>query len=153
MSLGSSFPPAFVEAQIRRQLAPGAVVKLRRVMDDGVLQEKRFVVLHVDDRTITCVINSQVGAFLNARPALLRCQVAMSAAAHDFMSHDSQVDCSRARTYRTSDVVRELVAQPGWVLGTITTELRDAMVAALKFSPTLSAAEVATLCASLAQLG
>ena len=153
MSLGSSFPPAFIEAQIRRQLAPGAVIKLRQVMDDGVLQEKRFVVLHVDERTITCVINSQVGAFLNARPALLTCQVAMSAVAHDFMSHDSHVDCSRARTYRTSDVVRELVAQPGWVLGTITTELRDAMVAALKFSPTLSAAEVAALCASLAQLG
>ena len=152
MTLGSSFPPALIEASIRRQLVPGAVIKQRQVMDDGVLQEKRFVVLHVDEHTITCVINSEVGAFLRARPALLKCQVAMSAAAHQFMSHDSHVDCSRARTYRTSDVVRELVTQPAWVLGTITTGLRDEIVAALKFSPTLSAVEATSLCESLAQL-
>lgn len=152
MALGSSFPPAFIEAQIRRQLVPGAVIKQRQVMDDGELHEKRFVVLHVDEHTVTCVINSEISAFLKARPAMLRCQVSMPATVHPFMSHDSHVDCSRARTYLTSSVVRELVAQPGWVLGSITTDLRDEIVAALKYSPTLSAAEVATLCDSLAQL-
>jgi len=38
---------------------------------------------------ITCVIDSEVGAFLRASPALLKCQVAMLAAAHQFMSHGS----------------------------------------------------------------
>lgn len=152
MPLGSSFPPSFVAAQVRRQLTPGAVIKQRQVMDDGVLHEKRFVVLHVDEHTVTCVINSEVSAFLQARPALLKCQVAMPAAAHPFMRHDSHVDCSRARTYRTSDVVRELVAEPGWVLGTITTDLRDEISAALKFSQTLSVEEAARYCNSLAKL-
>lgn len=152
MTLGSFFPPALLESTIRRNLVPGAVIKQREVMDDGVLQEKRFVVLQVDERTITCVINSEIGAFLKARPAMLKCQVAMAAAAHPFMSHDSHVDCSRARTYRTSDVVRELIAQPDWVLGNITTDLCDEIVAALKFSPTLSAVEAASLCESLAQV-
>lgn len=37
MTLGSSFPPALIEASIRRQLVPGTVIKQRQVMDDGVL--------------------------------------------------------------------------------------------------------------------
>jgi|SRR5882724_3183295 len=48
MSLGSSFPPGYIEAQVKRQLRPGAVVKLVRIMGDGKPHEKRFVVLHND---------------------------------------------------------------------------------------------------------
>ena len=106
MALGSSFPPEFLRGQIQRQLVPGAVIKLRAVMDDGKLQEKRFVVLHVDENTVCCVINSVVGAFLQA--------------------------------------------QPTWVLGHIAPELRNEIIGALKFAPTLSPSEVARLCGSLA---
>jgi hypothetical protein len=149
MALGSAFPRDFVEAQIQRQLKPGTVIKMRQTMDDGAVHEKRFVVVAINDHTVTFVINTAIGAFLQARPALLKCQVAMPVVAHDFMSHDSHVDCSRIRTYATHEVVRDLVAQPDWVLGAISTELRVAMVAAIKFSPTLSANEAAQLCESL----
>ena len=150
MVLGAAFPAAFLESQIRRQLVPGAVIKLRQVMDDGVVHEKRFVVLHVQDDTVTCVINSHISAFLSNRPAMLKCQVNMTAASHSFMHHDSHVDCSRTRTYKTADVVRELVAQPDWMLGSIAKDLRGNMIAALKFAPTLSPSEVERLCAALA---
>ena len=149
MTLGQVFPPGLAAASIRRQLRPGAVIKLRRVMDDGKIHEKRFVIVHVDERTVTCVINSVISAFLQARPAMLRCQVAMPAVAHPFMEHDSHVDCSRTHAYATTDVVRDLVKEPGSVLGVIAAGLRDEMLAALKFSPALSAHEVQLLCASL----
>ena len=152
MTLGSAFPPKYLEAQIRRQLVPGAVIKLLRVMDDGQLHEKRFVVLHVDEQTVACVINSGIGPFIRVRPHLLRCQVAMLIKSHSFMSNDSHVDCSRVRAFGTSDVLRDLVAQPGWILGSITLELRDEIVAALKQSSTISAVEVTRLCASLASM-
>lgn len=71
MALGASFPPGFLEVQIRRNLVPGAVIKLCQKMDDGKVHEKRFVVLHVDENTTTCVINSEISAFLLRRPALL----------------------------------------------------------------------------------
>ena len=151
MALGNAFPPGMAAASIRRQLRPGAVIKLRRVMDDGEIHEKRFVVVHVDERTVTCIINSEIGAFLQSRPALLRCQAAMAVAAHPFMERDSHVDCSRTHAYATDAVVRDLVREPGWVLGVIATELRDEMLAAMKFSPVLSAREVQLLCESLAQ--
>ncbi len=73
----------------------------------------------------------------------------MPVADHSFMSHDSNVDCSRIRSYATNEVVQDLAEQPDWVLGSISTELRASIVAAIKFSPTLSAKEVAMLCESL----
>lgn len=69
------------------------------------------------------------------------------------MNHDSHVDCSRARVYNTSAVVGELISQPDWILGAITLDLRDNIVAALKFASTLTVKEVAQLCNSLASLG
>jgi hypothetical protein len=149
MALGSAFPRGFVEAQIQRQLKPGNVIKMRQPMDDGTIHEKRFVVVAVSDHTVTFVINTAISAFLQARPALLKCQVTMQLADHDFMSHDSHVDCSRTRTYATHEVVRDLVSQPDWVLGTISNDLRTAIVTAIKFSPTLSTNEAARLCESL----
>ena len=153
MALGASFPPGFLEVQIRRNLVPGAVIKLCQKMDDGKVHEKRFVVLHVDENTTTCVINSEISAFLLRRPALLKCQVSTPAASQPFMNHDSHVDCSRARVYNTSAVVGELISQPDWILGAITLDLRDNIVAALKFASTLTVKEVAQLCNSLASLG
>jgi hypothetical protein len=149
MALGSAFPRGFAEAQIQRQLKPGTVIKMRQPMDDGTIHEKRFVVVAVSDHTVTFVINTAISAFLQTRPALLKCQVAMPVADHNFMAHDSHVDCSRTRSYATNEVVRDLVSQPDWVLGSISFELRTAMVAAIKFSPTLSVTEAALLCESL----
>ena len=150
MSLGSRFPPAYRRAQIERQLKPDTVIKLVRKMDDGQLHEKRYVVMHVDERTITSVINSAISAFVRNRDALLRCQVAMASATHRFMQHDSHVDCSRARHFATAEVVEELMTKPDWVLGQITSDLRDDIIGAIKFSETISAADVALLCESLA---
>jgi hypothetical protein len=151
MTLGASFPPEFRRQQIARQLKPGTVIKLVKRMDDGELHEKRFVVVHVDEHTVTCIINSNVSTFLQNRPEMLRCQVSIPVANHPFMDHHSHVDCSRTRTYVTDDVVTELIQKTEWVLGSITPELRDDMIAAIKFARTLSVAEVELICQSLTE--
>lgn len=149
MALGSAFPPQFLQAQIRRRLVPGAVIKLMVTMDDGELQEKRFVVIKVDDNTSTCVINSEIGPYIQARPHLARCQASMPVAQHDFMDHDSFVDCSRARQYKTPDVLRDLQNEPTWILGAISEDLRDQIVAGLKASTLIAPKDVSVLCACL----
>ena len=150
MTFGSRFPPDFRKAQIERQLKPGTVIKLYRRMDDGQFHEKRYVVMHVDEHTVTCVINSAISNFVLNRPALLKCQVAMPCVSHSFMQHDSHVDCSRTHRFATVDVVADLSSKTDWVLGQITADMRDQIVGAIKFSETLSAAEVQILCRSLA---
>jgi hypothetical protein len=152
MALGSRFPSEFLKKQIERLLKPGAVIKLYRRTDDGRFREKRYVVMHVDDNTVTCIINSEISPFVKARPALLKCQVPMPSATHAFMRHDSHIDCSRTRLFATPDVVQELIGKSDWVLGNITPELRDAIVGAIKYSETLSVAEVTLLCESLSQI-
>jgi hypothetical protein len=118
-------------------------------MDDGRVREKRFVLLAVDETTVTCVINSRINDFIKHRPDLLRCQVVMPRSAHPFMDHDSHVDCSRTRSYATADVVRDLAAGPEWILGSVSPELREEIVAALKCAPTLAPSEVAFLVRAL----
>jgi hypothetical protein len=149
MSLGSGFPEDFRVAQIKRRLRPGTVIKLFRRMDDGRMHEKRFVVLHVDDHTTTCVINSEINQFIRARPALLRCQVLMHGAQHDFMDHDSHVDCTRVRSFLTDEVIADLVSRPEWILGDATDSCCDDIAAGINSSETLSLAEVERLCSSL----
>jgi hypothetical protein len=149
MTLGSGFPDDFRLAQIRRRLKPGVVIKLFRRMDDGRLHEKRFVVLHVDAHTTTCVINSEISQFIRARPALARCQVLMPLAHHDFMDHDSHIDCSRVRSFLTDEVVADLMTRPEWILGDASGTCRVDIMAGIKASKTLSVAEVERICESL----
>lgn len=149
MSLGNAFPASFAKAQIQRQLKPGMVIKLKAVMDDGLLHEKRFIVLSVSDDTLTCVINSRVSPLIAKNPSAARCQVSVEAATHPFMEWDSHADCSRIRNYSTSLVVSQLCDEPAWILGEITSELRDQVVSALKASVTTSPAITQACCQSL----
>jgi len=153
MSLGSGFPEDFRVAQIKRRLRPGTVIKLFRRMDDGQLHEKRFVVLHVDDHTITCVISSEISQFIRTRPALLRCQVLIQSAHHDFMDHDSHVDCSRVRSFLTEEVIADLASRPEWILGDATDSCCDDIAAGIKAAETLSVADVERICNSLGSRG
>lgn len=149
MALGDAFPVEYLRAQILRRLIPGVVIKLREVMDDGQIHEKRYVVLRVDATSTCCVVNSRIGPFIQARPELLQCQVAMPVVDHDFMDHDSHVDCSRTKVFATDRVVRELLGKSDWILGEVSGDLRNQIIGALKYSPTLSPIEVSNLCASL----
>jgi hypothetical protein len=150
MSFGSGFPDDFRLAQIRRRLKPGVVIKLFRRMDDGRLHEKRFVVPHLDAHTTTCVINSEISQFIRTRPALLRCQVTMRVAQHDFMDHDSYIDCSRVRSFLTDEILADLMSRPEWILGDASETCRSDIMAAIKATETLSVAEVEKICAAMA---
>lgn len=141
--------PAFLRGQFQRQLTSGAVLKLSEKMDDGKIQEKRFVVAMVTDRVFCCVINSKINTFVKSRPELLRCQVLMPFVDHPFMSWDSHVDCVHTKAYGTVHVMDELMNKTGSMLGRITPALRDSIVSALKFSPTASAKEVSDFCTAL----
>jgi len=152
MYLGSGFPDEFRLAQIRRRLKPGVVIKLFRRMDDGRLHEKRFVVLHVDAHTTTCVINSEIGQFIQTRPALLRCQVFMKGEQHDFMDHDSHIDCSRVRSFLTEEVIADLMSRPDWILGDASRDCCVDIMAGIKATETLSLSEVEKICAALGSI-
>jgi len=118
-------------------------------MDDGKVHEKRFVVVRVEGKTATLVINSEISGFIRARAHMMKCQVQIDAAAHPFMDYDSHIDCSRAREYPTDEIVDQLVRNANWVLGRISIDMGREVVAAIKASATISPAQATELCASL----
>lgn len=152
MSLGNAFPAGFAHAQIKRQLKAGMVIKLEAVMDDGRLHEKRFVVLDVSDDTLTCVMNSRISPLISNNSHTLKCQVVIDCVSHDFMDHDSHIDCSRVRPYSTAEVIAQLCKNPHWILGQITIQLRDQILAGLKASITTRPSITNKCCESLAKL-
>ncbi|MFC5437127.1 hypothetical protein ACFPME_11195 [Rhodanobacter umsongensis] len=148
MSLKDAFPPAYQEQHVRKNLVPGTVIRFEARMDDGEIQPKRFVVLDSSDNTLTVVINSDLNAILKARD-LLVCQVTMPVSQHPFMKRDSNIDCSRVRAYDTEELVRQLVATPDWLLGSISEDTRNQMLAALKQSRTESPQVIRACCRNL----
>ncbi len=73
----------------------------------------------------------------------------MQQAEHEFMDHDSHVDCSQARAYPADAVINELLNHPDWVLGDASKDLKEQMVAALKYAPMIAPADVPELCDAL----
>lgn len=139
----------FTLAQVKRRLQPGTVVKFMAEMDDGLVHEKRYVVLDVENDTLTCVMNSEINKFILARPAILKCQVKIPVVSHDFMDHDSHIDCSHVRAYPTDMIINQLCKNPKWILGTITDVLRHEICAGLKSSSTTAPAITRQCCSSL----
>jgi HD superfamily phosphohydrolase len=149
MSLGNAFPAEFARTQIERQLKPGSVLKFLARMDDGKIHEKRFIVLNINEKTFTCVINSKISPLLARNQNAAICQVSIAVDSHDFMERDSHVDCSRVRSYDTSDVIDQLCKNPKWILGEITEVLKNEISAGLKASKTVPIAVARQCCESL----
>ena len=149
MTLGDHFPADLKKASIIRRLVPGAVIKIMALMDDGLVHEKRFLVVHIDENTVACVINSTINPIIANNPVILKCQVAIDANHHTFMDRDSHIDCSKVFQYTTDEVISSLEAMPDWILGDVKSGVRDQAVAAIKHSPLISPIVAGVLCASL----
>jgi hypothetical protein len=152
MSLGDYFPEAFKKASAARSVAPGMVIKIEAVMDDGQVHEKRFLVVHVDERTVACVINSEIHPLILKNPSVLKCQVEIEPNDHPFMEWSSHIDCSKVWKYSTEAVIDSVTERPDWVLGMINDTLRDQVVASIKFAPQIAPIDKGIYCASLDSL-
>jgi len=121
-------------------------------MDDGNEKEKLWIVVSVDANAICCVINSELTAFAKARDHIRRNHADMAQSDHDFMHHDSFVDCTKTWVFPTSKVVTELMKNADWMLGSIAQPLRDELVGILKASSTIPPKESVPLCAALSSI-
>lgn len=149
MSLGDAFPKAMVQASSERQLKPGAVVKLKAALDDGIEKEKRFVVVSVTAYVFVCVMNSEIHPFIAKDPRLLKCQVKALSEKHEFADRDCHFDCSKPFIFRKSEVLDQLATNPAWILGRIDEDLRDEIRAALKASHLIPPIQCASMCEAL----
>lgn len=149
MSLAHAFPEAIAQQSAKRQLVPGAIIKMIQKMSSGKVKEKWFVVIEVSASTVTCVINTDIPNLYANNPAVLACQIPLAPATHPFIHHPSHLDCSMVMPFPTANVVEQLTKKPAWFMGTADPQLLNDMVSALGKTPRLNKRDAARYTSSL----
>lgn len=136
-SLGAHLPAELLRPRIEAALKPGRVIKLLIKFPEKT--KEKFLVLVADDdpEYLTFIVNSEINPFIVNRPLLLQCQVAIDAASHNFLDHNSHIACHEIRAMKREDVIKELMADPDGIKGEVSAEVRSQIVAAVKFAKTI----------------
>ena len=134
---GEHFPAELLRPRIEAALKPGCVIKL--LVKFPQTTKQKFLVLVADDdpQYLTFIINSEINPFITSRPHLLQCQVAIDAENHDFLDHDSHIACHDVLPMKREEVIKSLMANPAGIKGEISFNVRNQIVAAVKFAKTI----------------
>lgn len=135
--LGEHFPAELLRPRIEAALKPGCVVKL--LVKFPQITKEKFLVLVADDdpEYLVFIVNSEINSFIANRPHLLQCQVAIDVASHDFLDHDSHVACHEILPMKREDVIKTLMSDPSAIKGEVSPDVRNQIVAAVKFAKTI----------------
>lgn len=147
--LSDGLPPEERRRYIASQLVPGCVVRLTVKFPEKT-KPKFLVLLAEDDPEYwTFILNTDISRFIEKRQHLLQCQVKIDAAGHPFLDHDSHVACDKVLHLRREEVILEIMNDTDCIKGEISDEVRDQIVAAVKFAKTLTPAEKARILTAL----
>lgn len=135
--LGEHFPAELLRPRIEAALKPGCVIRLQ-VKFPQVTKQK-FLVLVADDdpEYLTFVVNFEINPFVSNRQHLLQCQVFIDVANHNFLDHDSHIACNEVLPMKREEVIKSLMELPTAIKGTVSPDVRNQIVAAVKFAKTI----------------
>ncbi|MHB8409537.1 MAG: hypothetical protein ACYDHY_15845 [Acidiferrobacterales bacterium] len=150
MVIGNGLPEDQKKGYIRSRLTPGAVI-YRHCDFTNPPKPKYLLVVNVRAETAVLLINSEIHQFIKSKPHLLACQVPIDYASHDFLDHDSFIDCRQAEYIDSAILVNELLRDLGGLRGRISDATRHKVINAIKGSPTMPQVEINTLVSSLSQ--
>ncbi|CAI2407274.1 hypothetical protein [Serratia liquefaciens] len=105
-NLGSLLSAGQAEQLTSTLLRAGAVIYMHCNFTTPP-KNKYLVVVCCEPELLVLVINSEVNGFVQSRPELLDCQVDVPKADHDFLDHDSVVDCVETQTAFNLTEVRD----------------------------------------------
>jgi hypothetical protein len=126
--LGEHFPAELLRPRIEAALKPGCVIRL--LVKFPQVTKQKYLVLVADD-------DSEINPFISNRHHLLQCQVFIDAANHNFLDHDSHIACNEVLPMKREEVIKSLMALPTAIKGTVSSDVRNQIVAAVKFAKTI----------------
>jgi hypothetical protein len=136
-SLGEQFPSEIKRSHIENALKPGCVLRLELKLTT-ITKPKFLVLVTTDDpEFLSFLINSEIHSFIQSKPDLLKCQVSIDLANHNFLSHDSHIACHEIYPIMREEVIKALMADPSSVKGEISTDVREQIMAAVKIAKTI----------------
>ncbi len=148
MVLGDFLSDNQKKEHIRSRLTPGAVI-YRHCDFTKPTKHKYLLVVNVRSETTVLVINSEIHAFIKSKPHLLACQVPIDQASHNFLHHDSFIDCRQTAYIDSAILVNELLSDLGGLKGQISDAVRHKVINAIQGSPTMPRGEIDMLVSSL----
>lgn len=132
MVLGDRFPTAAKRDHIRQSLQPGAVVYLHCPFTNPP-KPKYLVVASIRPRLLLFIVNSEIPAYVQKRAHLRCCEVLLDEATHEFLEHDSYVDCQQAIKEFSLDTVESiLMSELKRLVGRISADVQAQILAAVK---------------------
>ncbi len=136
--LGGFFPEEARKAHAVGSMTTGRVLYL--ACDFTVPPKEKYIFLATpDEPPLLFVINSEISAYIDARPDLKACQVTLQVADHAFLARDSVLDCSNViDSMSKDDVLKQLTAEPGRIRGEVSAAARAGIVAAVRQARTIS---------------
>lgn len=148
-ALGDHFPRANIEQFVAKRLQPGCVIRIEVEFPQKTKPKFLLLVDDGDPEYLTFVINSSTHPFIEGNDNLRQCQVEIDAASHPFLTHDSKIACHETLALKRSDVFKELCGDVDKIKGNISSDVKDEVIAAVKFAKTLSKAEKEAILNSL----
>jgi hypothetical protein len=107
-NLGDMFPSNFAQTfASHHQLSVGDVIYL--FCDFTTPEKHKFMVVCCCEPLLVLLINSEISDYIQARPALLQCQVDLFESDHPFLEWDSFVNCIEAHQAFDLDAVKEQI--------------------------------------------
>lgn len=95
------------------------------------------------------IINSTVNEYIRKREHLSRCQVEVGHEEHAFLRHHSFIDCTQAHKVALRDVYEQLERDIGRLKDDVSPQVREQIIAAVKFAKTLSAKQKTDIVSAL----
>lgn len=128
---------------------PGAVLYLQIIFPE--VTKNKFVVLVASSspNVFNFIINSETNHYIEERPYLNVCQVTIDEANHNFLQRDSQIACHEILSIPRDEIIQALMEDFGRYKGTISVDVKDDIVAAVKHATTLSVYEQTEIIQSL----
>lgn len=114
-------------------------------------KQKLLVVSSIKAETAFLVINSKIPSFIETKKHLRECQVLIDKASHDFLDHDSYVDCTKTYYEDTPEIFKELVADTGNLKGVVSDSVSNNILEALRNSPTIPIGEIELLMTAISK--
>ncbi|MBL4561042.1 MAG: hypothetical protein JKX79_08670 [Labilibaculum sp.] len=139
MNLADLFSDELRQEFAERNIDLGRTI-LIEIPNFGVTYPKYIVIVAENENEFAIayvVINSEINNFIFPTPYLKSLHVPIDRASHDFLDHDSFINCTEIREFTKQEVIDFISAHPERVVGNITEGILTAVHATLHSATTI----------------
>src|SRR5262245_59870589 len=129
--LGDKFPEGKRRQFIDKRLISGQVVRTVVKFPDKNKPKLLLIVADDDNDYWTFIVNSEISPFVKRNPQLLKCQVTMDTAGHNFLKRESHITCDKVLRVHRHDLIREAMHDLDCIKGTISDPVKQQVIAAV----------------------